>query len=195
MNSSTLAMRKYTRDLRQKVLTHLGRKCVRCSFSDERALQVDHINGGGNKQRKTLRWREMYREVLNSEPGKKYQLLCANCNWIKREENKEHLRQTKTLVYRERQNALQKELNERSVSQKKFWKRIFEELEKKPLGEEMILQPSPGGLERLRGAFQKAARHRGFYCKTRRVKENLLVSLTKVNPWVSPLIQEAEISS
>ena len=51
---------------------------------DPRALQIDHILGGGNKERKELKdCREIYRKVLADNSGK-YQLLCATCNWIKR---------------------------------------------------------------------------------------------------------------
>jgi hypothetical protein len=53
-------------------------------------LQIDHINGGGSQERKTrTRWE--WEIIINSfEKGEnKYQLLCANCNWIKRYEQKE----------------------------------------------------------------------------------------------------------
>lgn len=72
--------------IRQAVLTKLGSKCVRCGFYDERALQIDHINGGGNKE-KDMGAAKMYRKILADSTG--YQLLCANCNAIKKVENKE----------------------------------------------------------------------------------------------------------
>ncbi len=66
-------------------------KCLKCGFDDIRALQIDHINGGGTKHRRELgrtgdafyRWLR-----LNNYP-EGYQVLCCNCNWIKRFENKE----------------------------------------------------------------------------------------------------------
>ena len=70
----------------------MGGKCVRCGFSDPRALQIDHINGGGSKERKERGFNgNFHRHVLKSFINKenKYQLLCANCNWIKRVENNE----------------------------------------------------------------------------------------------------------
>ena len=73
--------------LRRLVLFVLGRKCRRCGFSDERALQIDHIAGNGCKERALGSYR-LYRRVLAHK--KDYQLLCANCNWIKRFENNEH---------------------------------------------------------------------------------------------------------
>jgi hypothetical protein len=51
---------------------------------------VDHIHGGGNKEQTVLGNHGIYRKVLKiSQPERQYQLLCANCNWIKRVENNE----------------------------------------------------------------------------------------------------------
>jgi hypothetical protein len=73
---------------RKLSLELLGGKCVKCGFSDTRALQIDHVNGGGTKERvKDSRIAE--KNVINGNTTD-YQLLCANCNWIKRFENKEH---------------------------------------------------------------------------------------------------------
>ena len=78
---------------REEFIKVLGGKCTKCEFSDWRALQVDHINGNGPEDRKKYGCssRKYYRTVLESFAKKenKYQLLCANCNWIKRYENKE----------------------------------------------------------------------------------------------------------
>lgn len=81
---------KYNHNLRQQVVDYLGGKCVKCGFNDIRALQIDHINGGGYQEMKNLSAKQRYRLVLQTEKDKnKYQLLCANCNWIKRFEDKE----------------------------------------------------------------------------------------------------------
>lgn len=81
--------RKYLRKLRQQVIAHLGGKCCRCGFGDWRALQVDHVNGGGVVERQLINGTgALMRKVLADTTGK-YQLLCANCNWIKRYENGE----------------------------------------------------------------------------------------------------------
>ena len=78
---------------RTALLGLLGDKCIKCGFSDTRALQVDHINGGGSRERteKGSRAGNNYyilKEIMCGKLGK-YQLLCANCNWIKRSENNE----------------------------------------------------------------------------------------------------------
>lgn len=85
-------IREYLRKARNAVIEALGAKCVRCGFNDKRALQIDHINGGGSKERKERKFaKEFNKHVLESflRNENKYQLLCANCNWIKRSENNE----------------------------------------------------------------------------------------------------------
>ena len=83
-------MAKQRSDWRIMVIGHLGGVCCRCGFSDIRALQIDHINGNGNQERKQFCSNSpaFYTKVLNDK-GENYQLLCANCNWIKRSENGE----------------------------------------------------------------------------------------------------------
>lgn len=76
------------REIRVKALDNLGGKCVECGFSDYRALQVDHIEGGGHHENKNGRNQAVYSKIAKGETDG-YQLLCANCNWIKRAENNE----------------------------------------------------------------------------------------------------------
>lgn len=77
----------YSQEQRQKVLMFLGGHCVRCSNNDIRVLQIDHIDGGGTKEVKTIGLLKMFQKILSGSPG--YQCLCANCNWVKRHENQE----------------------------------------------------------------------------------------------------------
>ena len=87
--------KEYKGKIKNATIEALGAKCVKCGFSDKRALQIDHIKGGGNKERKEKRFlghgKNYFRYVLESflKGENKYQLLCANCNWIKRFENNE----------------------------------------------------------------------------------------------------------
>jgi hypothetical protein len=56
-------------------------------------LQIDHINGGGCKERKKFKgYPAKYYEIILKElkaGSKDYQLLCPTCNWIKQYINKE----------------------------------------------------------------------------------------------------------
>lgn len=82
--------KSYNRSIRLKSIELLGGKCHRCGFSDWRALQFDHTNGGGNRDTKNMSG--MKNKVIHdriSSGEHPYQLLCANCNWIKRYEEDE----------------------------------------------------------------------------------------------------------
>lgn len=73
--------------IRQAVIAELGGACVKCGFSDYRALQFDHVNGDGFKEGR-LQFTSISKILKRVERGE-LQLLCANCNWIKRAENNE----------------------------------------------------------------------------------------------------------
>ena len=75
---------------KKELFQAMGDKCVKCGFSDVHALQVDHVNGNGRNERKRVGYR-YWLKVLDSfkKNENQYQLLCANCNVIKQQENNE----------------------------------------------------------------------------------------------------------
>lgn len=84
--------------IRFQIIQLLGGKCVNpnCLIiggcPDWRCLHIDHVNGGGNKERRKFKNSyQYYIYVLEQikSGSKDYQLLCANCNWIKRYKEKE----------------------------------------------------------------------------------------------------------
>jgi hypothetical protein len=90
---------RYALKIKERVYTQYGNRCKQCGFDDRRAMQLDHVRGGGSKERKEKRWSNasVYSDALKNP--EKYQLLCANCNAIKRYENGEipnnvHYKQT-----------------------------------------------------------------------------------------------------
>lgn len=87
--------KKWRNKIRNKLLGLLGNKCMKCGITDFRVLQVDHINGNGNKERRIIAsCHEYHLYIINKvlKGSKDYQLLCANCNWIKRYERNENAR-------------------------------------------------------------------------------------------------------
>jgi len=81
-----LAQRKSHRDsLRLKALEHYGLKCACCGESTPVFLAIDHIHGGGTKQRKeTGRSSSGFHYWLQKHGyPKEFQTLCHNCNWAK----------------------------------------------------------------------------------------------------------------
>ena len=75
---------------RLAILQFLGGKCVKCGFSDYRALNIDHINGGGTRESRIYKSQAQKYERIKANPHL-FQLLCANCNSIKVWENDERL--------------------------------------------------------------------------------------------------------
>lgn len=82
--------RKRTAELKLEIYSMLGGKCLKCGYIGP-ALQIDHVNGNGRKENSHMNVYYYYllvkKSILAGE--KKYQLLCANCNWEKRLQNKE----------------------------------------------------------------------------------------------------------
>lgn len=78
--------------IKEKIYDKLGHVCSRCTFSDKRALQIDHVFGGGNQEHAEIKNPiKFLTKVLEDTEGN-YQILCANCNWIKRVEQREHVK-------------------------------------------------------------------------------------------------------
>ena len=77
----------YTKKRPEKLFEILGgKKCVKCGFDDQRALQFDHIHDDGateRKKRKTTALSYYYYTDNPSIAKKRIQVLCANCNRIK----------------------------------------------------------------------------------------------------------------
>lgn len=80
--------RKSAQAWRSRAMMWLGGKCERCGIADSRVLQFDHKDGGGTPDFKISRGtgsvaNKVFKQVVA------FQLLCANCNWIKRFEQNE----------------------------------------------------------------------------------------------------------
>lgn len=81
---------KLNRDsIRLKVLNHYSNhnlKCKNCNEIHIEFLEIDHINGGGKKHKKSLHLygNALYRWLVKNNYPDGYQVLCSNCNWKKR---------------------------------------------------------------------------------------------------------------
>ncbi len=87
---------KYRNRRRERIHKLLGNKCAHCGNDDPRTFQVDHINAnhGLDQDDPGRGGQNMYLRILNGTyPVEDFQLLCANCNQIKKWENEEYLPQ------------------------------------------------------------------------------------------------------
>lgn len=69
--------------IRQQALQRYGGTCMcpcGCRESDLRVLQVDHVNGGGNREREDLRGLRFATRLVNEPIRDDLRLLCANCH-------------------------------------------------------------------------------------------------------------------
>ena len=87
-------LRKWNLKAKKEVLTRYGKDkcaCVKCGFSDMRALSLDHIANDGAEKRRTnkhIRYGGISLYIWLRKEGypRGYQTLCMNCQMIKRDE-------------------------------------------------------------------------------------------------------------
>src|SRR3990167_9836164 len=78
--------RDWFKRLRDMAINARGEKCVRCGYSDRRALQFNHINGNGKSERGRKEYNAMLKSIASGGRDD-IELVCANCNCIHRIEN------------------------------------------------------------------------------------------------------------
>ncbi len=75
---------QYLRYKHQAIIRYSPKKeCMKCGFGDIRALEMDHIGGGGSKHLHRIGG-NIYDWIRRNNYPSGFQVLCANCNWIKR---------------------------------------------------------------------------------------------------------------
>ncbi len=90
-----LVTKKCEAKIKLEVLTHYSNgklACVSCAFSDIKALSIDHIKGGGTQHTEGLNRHggaNFYRWLRYNNYPDGYQVLCMNCQFIKRADNSE----------------------------------------------------------------------------------------------------------
>ena len=73
---------KYHKELRHDVIVAYGGKCICCSESTFEFLAIDHVNGGGEQQRKQdIIGSKFYKQLKEAHYPSEYRLLCNNCNY------------------------------------------------------------------------------------------------------------------
>jgi hypothetical protein len=74
--------KKYYRELKKRVIASYGGQCECCSVDTFEFLTIDHIYGGGHKERKSKTGAGFYARLEKMGfPKDKYRCLCMNCNF------------------------------------------------------------------------------------------------------------------
>jgi len=78
----------YTKRDKLRIIEHYSPnlECNHCGFNDIRALSIDHKNSDGWKERKDMSGYTLYKSIINNGYPDRYQVLCMNCQFIKRVE-------------------------------------------------------------------------------------------------------------
>ena len=58
-------------------------KCACCGEKETKFLALDHINGGGTRERKSTKGRNIIFNVIRDNFPTGFQILCHNCNCAK----------------------------------------------------------------------------------------------------------------
>jgi len=91
---------RFNHQLKLEVLTHYGGEppcCQICGFEDIRALSIDHIEGDGREHRKKI-GSGLRAWLKRNHYPEGYQVLCMNCQFIKRFERGENRWGTKGVL-------------------------------------------------------------------------------------------------
>jgi hypothetical protein len=85
--NAELTIPKFARfDLKREILFHYSRgsmRCACCGFMDLRALSIDHMNSNGADHRREING-DLYTWLKRNNYPCGYQVLCMNCQWVKR---------------------------------------------------------------------------------------------------------------
>lgn len=75
--------RKHRRKRKVEILEHYGGvQCFICGVDDIEVLTLDHVAGGGTKQRRKFKdGHATYRWIINNNYPDGFRVLCRNCNW------------------------------------------------------------------------------------------------------------------
>jgi hypothetical protein len=74
------AARNRARDRRSLIIKTYGNQCVCCGEKRMEFLSIDHVNGGGRKERKNRGIHSFYKSIIDRNFPSEYRILCHNCN-------------------------------------------------------------------------------------------------------------------
>lgn len=94
-----LRTREHMREVKREILSYYSNskqpKCLWCGEDRIACLSIDHIDGDGASERRRLGYKSvsyLYWWLRKQGYPEGYQTLCMNCQFVKRDANKEYRR-------------------------------------------------------------------------------------------------------
>ncbi len=75
-----LASRKRSSERRLLIIKSYGSKCACCGENKLEFLSIDHVKGGGRKERREKGVQSFYLSIVKRNFPSDYRILCHNCN-------------------------------------------------------------------------------------------------------------------
>lgn len=69
--------------IRKKAIAGYGGKCECCKEEAFEFLAIDHVNGGGRKEREKMSTDQIAKKIIAQDFPPEYRVLCHNCNQAK----------------------------------------------------------------------------------------------------------------
>lgn len=79
--NNRISQKKYMRRIRKEVIEMLGGKCINCGCNDYDALEINHINGGGNEEIRQIGKKSFIFAIHNgTRKTNDLEVTCRVCN-------------------------------------------------------------------------------------------------------------------
>ncbi len=78
--NTKLRRKQSNRRIRERLFAGYGGKCVCCGETKFEFLALDHVNGGGRQERKTMSTQQIALRAIREGFPPEYRVLCHNCN-------------------------------------------------------------------------------------------------------------------
>jgi RecB family exonuclease len=93
-------MKRYSKQIRQRVLDHYGRICACCGETREAFLAIDHVDNDGAEHRRKIGGggNAIYLWLEKNGFPDRFQTLCQNCNWAKSRGGCPHIKERADMV-------------------------------------------------------------------------------------------------
>jgi len=101
--------KRYTHKLRRKVIQLLGGKCVNCGCNNYNALEINHKNGDGNKERRKTSYKQFYLNILSGRrKTDDLEIRCIVCNALHKAQKIHNLNEKWIVTWRPKVTKMKK---------------------------------------------------------------------------------------